>query len=105
MATERPQQPQTEKILNAWTADEACGVLVLAKQHGAQTAAFFALGLDSGARKGELQGLRWTDVDLTTGSLRIDRQFLEGEKGKTEGLVFGPTKTRKTRSLDLSVET
>jgi integrase len=55
--------------------------------------------LDSGARKAELQGLRWSDIDLETGALRIERQFLQDAR------TFGPTKTGKTRTLDLSAET
>lgn len=102
LATERPRGQALPRVLPAWTAEEAAAVLAAARaSQSAQCAAFFALALDSGARKGELQGLRWSDVDLTTGVLRIERQLLR------EGLcpVFGPTKTRKSRTLDLSEET
>jgi integrase len=81
-------------------------VLEAAKEMDTQTSAFIALALDSGARKAELQGLRWSDVDLATGSLRIERQFLRelhAEEGKPPR--FGPTKTGRSRTLDLSAET
>lgn len=75
----------------------------------AQTSALLAVALDSGARKGELQGLRWTDLELAAGTMRIERQCLaasqQGAEGTAEGPVFGPTKTRKVRSIDLSGET
>ncbi len=74
-------------------------MLVAVKATSPQTAALVGLALDSGARRGELQGLRWSDVDLTTGLMRIQRQL----SGRDEnGPTFGPTKTRKVRALDLS---
>jgi integrase len=45
-------------------ADEAATFLKAAKAAGPQPAAFYTLALDSGARRGELAALRWTDVDL-----------------------------------------
>lgn len=94
----RRRRPDDRK---AWTVEEARKVLNAAKQRDAQTAAFFALALDSGARKGEILGLRWTDANLTTGALRLERQLLQGGREPQ----FGPTKTRKERTLDVSTET
>jgi integrase len=100
--TSPPKQTVDHDVVKAWTAEEARKILAAAKGHGPQTAALFATALDSGARRGELQGLRWTDVDLTTRAMRISRQLSgQGEDGPT----FGPTKTRKVRTLDLSAET
>jgi hypothetical protein len=42
---------------NCWEAHEAHSFLKAAKAAGARPAAFYALALDSGARKGELCGL------------------------------------------------
>ena len=99
-ATERPRKPE-EKSLNVWDIEEARKVLVAAKLCSTQTGAFLALALDSGARKAELLGLRWTDIDLTTGALRIERQLIKC----TPKADFGPTKTRRVRTLDLSEQT
>lgn len=46
--------------INLWSADEARTFLVKAKQH--PLFALFALALGSGARQGELLGLKWRDV-------------------------------------------
>ena len=72
-----------------------------ARAAGPQPAAFYALALDSGARKGELCGLRWTDMDLASGKLRIVRQLL------TPGAapVFGPPKNGEPRTVSLAAET
>ena len=40
-------------------------------------AAFYALALDSGARKGELCGLTWAHLDLDAGKMRIVQQLLK----------------------------
>jgi integrase len=61
---------------HAWTADEARVFLATAKAARPQPAAFYALAIDSGARKGELCGLRWSDVDLEAGKIRIVQQLL-----------------------------
>lgn len=99
-ATERPKKHE-ERSLNSWDTEEARKVLVAAKSCSTQTGTFFALALDSGARKAELQGLRWTDINLTTGASRIERQLLK----YVPTPEFGPTKTREPRTLDLSEHT
>ena len=70
LATHRPAAMPVRQS-GSWTAAEASRVLEEAKTLGPQAAALFALALDSGARRAELAGWRWADVDLTTGSLRI----------------------------------
>jgi integrase len=68
--------------------------------------ALFLLAVDTGARPGELLALRWADVDLAEGTLRIERTLFErvGVKG-AERFAFAPTKTpRSRRTLVLSPE-
>ena len=48
-----------------------------------------------GLRKGELLALRWSDIDMNTGTMSISRT-LSRVKGKGRGLVFGPTKTEQS---------
>lgn len=86
---------------HAWTAGEANTFLKVAKAAGTQPAAFYAFALDSGARKGELGGLRWSDVDLDTGKVRIAQQLTRPGPNPT----FGPTKTGKARTITLGSET
>jgi integrase len=82
-------------------ADEARKFLAAAKQAGPQMAAFGALALDSGARKGELCGVRWSDLDLEMGTVTFVRQLVKpGRKP-----VFGPIKNDMPRTVDLAPET
>ena len=57
------------------------------------------LALGTGMRRGELLALRWQDVDLDSGSLRIERSLEETGKG----LRFKPPKSaRGRRSISLA---
>jgi integrase len=87
---------------HCWTATEARAVLREAERTATpQMAAFVYLALDSGARKSELAGLTWADVDLDAGTVRIARQL------DTAGMepVWGPTKTKCRRTVTLGAET
>jgi integrase len=83
---------------HAWTAIEARAFLAAARAAGPQPAAFYALALDSGARKGELCGLTWTNLDLDAGKMRIVQQLLTPGPEPT----FGPTKTGRPRTVSLA---
>lgn len=102
--TTRPKRAQRrdhDARQHCWTADEARRFLTAALAAGPQTAALFAVALDSGARKGELCGLRWQDVDLEAGTIRLVQQLLvPGVKP-----AFGPLKAGKPRTLTLSAPT
>jgi integrase len=48
--------------------------------------------LASGARRGEMLALRYSDIDFTTGKVKIERSL---EQTKAGGLRFKTTKTRR----------
>jgi integrase len=55
----------------------------------------------TGARRGELCAVRWTDLDMELGTLRIERS-LTSPKGKR--YAEGATKNRRRRTIELSPE-
>jgi integrase len=70
-----------------WTANEARGFLAAARDDPLYPA--FVLLLLYGLRRGEVLGLRWTDVDLDGGEIRVRQQI-----GRANGeLRVGPVKT------------
>src|SRR2546422_6252598 len=73
----KPHAPEghQDALAHCWEANEAKAFLTTAKAAGPQPAGFYALALDSGARKGELCGLKWSDLDLAGGRLTIQRQL------------------------------
>jgi len=97
----RPTHDHAAAREHCWSAVEARRFLATTGEADAQTAAFFALALDTGARRSELPALTWADVDLDTGLITISKQLDEAGAAP----VFGPTKTKQTRSFSLGDET
>ncbi|MGH9370240.1 MAG: tyrosine-type recombinase/integrase [Vicinamibacterales bacterium] len=86
---------------NCWEVDEVRAFLAAAKAAGPQPAALYAVALDSGARKNELCGLHWSDLDVDHGTVTIVRQLIKlGRKPE-----FGPVKNGVPRTVDLATET
>lgn len=67
-----------------------------------QERVMFVVLVTTGMRPGEAQALQWPDIDFEHWRLSVQHS-LHRETGK--GLVVGPTKTRKTRSITLRPET
>lgn len=60
-------------------------------------ALFLTLAATTGARRGELLALRWSDVDIERGKISFQRSLLEGP----DGPVVVPTKTRRGHRVAL----
>ena len=102
LVSNKPRKTAGQDVLDhVWSADEAATFLRTAMAAGPQPAAFYTLALDTGARRGELAAVQWSDVDLPVGKVTIRRTLLKGGKAP----VFGPTKTGTIRTLELSAET
>ena len=99
----KPQQRKDHDHIsgNCWEAQEARAFLLAAKKAGPQPAALYGLALDSGARKNELCGLQWTDVDLEAGTVTFVRQLVKPGRNPE----FGPIKNDVPRTLDMAPET
>ena len=79
------------KPVNPLTPDEARRFLAAIRGHRLE--ALFSVALGMGLRQGEALGLRWDDIDLTAGTLRVRHQ-LQRVDGR---LVLVPPKTTKSR--------
>ncbi len=87
-----PPRVTREQVI-ALTPEEARQLL--AQVRGDRWEALVALALASGMRQSELLGLKWGDVDLAAGTLRVQRQL--GRDGR-----FAEPKTKKARrTIDL----
>lgn len=86
--------PRVERQeVQPWTAGETSRFLESMRGH--RLAALFSVGVALGLRKGELLALRWEDVDLEGGSLRVHRTVQR--LGEGMGLVSGSPKTQRSR--------
>lgn len=84
-----PAGPRAEG--RSLTVTQARALLDAARGHPLEAA--FVLGLTCGLRPGELLGLKWEDVDLDQGVLRVNRA-VSRVSGKVQ---VGPTKTAASR--------
>jgi integrase len=72
---------------------EAQAFLEAARESGNRFEALYVLAVATGLRRGELLGLRWDDVDLKRGTLRVGRALVR-EGGRH---TLGETKARRGR--------
>jgi integrase len=85
-----------EQQIDVYSTEEVGAIVEAAKQH--EHGALVLLLLYTGMRRGELIGLKWSDVDLASGVITIRRSM-----GKTEG-GFGAkaTKSGKNRRIGIN---
>src|SRR5262249_34174272 len=81
-----------EHVLSAEELDRL--LAITARDHPTHYA-FVLFLADTGARLGEATALRWIDVDLDGGLVRIERSYSMGRD-------LGPTKTGRSRHVELS---
>ena len=104
LVTRNPTQgcalPKVEhKEMKTLTADQLSAFFQEAKDSGVYE--LYYLDLATGLRRGELLGLKWTDVDLDRGVLKIQRA-ISRQNGK---VVEAPLKTNNAyRTLPLSAD-
>ena len=72
-----PKVPRKE--MKTFTVEQAQAFLAASESEGLKWQGFFTLALTGGLRTGELRGLRWQDVDLTTGSVMIQQSITRVE--------------------------
>jgi integrase len=77
--------------------------LLLEAARGDRFECLYALSLMCGLRMGEALGLRWSDIDLEAGTLRVHRQLQRIREGG--GLVFSEPKNASRRTIDLPQRT
>ena len=104
LVTRNPAQgcalPKVEhKEMKTLTADQLSAFFREARDSG--VFALYYIDLTTGLRRGELLGLKWLDIDLEKGDLRVQRQI-----GRIDGKIIEmPLKTKNAyRTLPLSAD-
>jgi integrase len=93
-----PRMPRGE--IRPLTAEEARRFLDAAK--GERLEALYTLALFSGLRRGEILGLRWSDVDLEERALRVN-QAIQRVGGKLRAAETKTERSRRTISLPSTI--
>ena len=95
--TQLPYGVQSHHV--GWTAEEARRFLAAVDGHRLSPA--FHLAVVAGMRRGELLGLRWSDLDLDAGRLRVAQQLMvEGGRSRLKPV---PGRDRRTVGLSPSL--
>jgi integrase len=95
VAPVKPPQPRREEI-RPLNCEQVRGLFEAAS--GDRLEALYIVAVTAGLRRGELQGLKWDDVDLEAGTLQV-RRTLSEPKG---GYIFEAPKSGKGRSIRLT---
>ena len=94
-----------EKEIEVFEPEEQRQLLAAAraysKEHDPRWFLLVYMGLNTGARKGELFGLKWKHINLNEQELRID-QSLEFSEGDTKGRLKVPKTKSGKRSIAIS---
>lgn len=97
-----PAPAMTTAEMRPFTAEQAAAFTAALRAEPIEWHAFFVTALNTGMRLAELVGLRWTDVELDPGVIRVRQTiaFVPGagssDKG-SKGLVVKPPKTNAGR--------
>jgi integrase len=96
--------PKNKPVIHFWTSVEFTAFMAWIDRLGdLHEKALYQLAVQTGMRRGELLGLRWSDVDWEANTLTIEEQLYRRRHGVGQ---FGPPKTRASRrTIDLSEET
>lgn len=86
----------------ALTVQELSRVLSCVTKEPLKWQAYINLAADSGARRGELCGLQWSDVDWNKGTITIRRNL---QYTPAAGVYETSPKNGKTRTVDIGEET
>ena len=98
----RKDERTQEEESKAFTVSELSRVLSCAEQEPLKWRAYINLAADTGARRGELCALQWSDIDWKSGAVTIRRNL---QYTAAAGTFEAKPKNGKTRVVDVGSET
>lgn len=106
LKVKRPAQKKDDKKESesdkALTVDELNYVLQCLEKEPLKWRAYIQLAVDTGARRGELCGLKWADIDMKECTIVIKRNV---GYTKEKGIFINNPKNGKTRKIDIGEDT
>lgn len=97
----KPRKGEKEAEIKKLKVDEARRLLKLLEAEPLQWQAIIRLMLDTGCRRGEICGLRWSDCDFKNNLIHIQNNL---QYTKAKGVFETTTKGNKSRTLDIDPE-
>ena len=106
LKVKRPAPRKDEAVVDesekAYTADELRHILSCTAQEPLRWQAYILLAADTGARRGELCGLQWADIDWKARTIQIKRNL---QYSPEKGVYSTSPKNKKKRVVDVGQET
>lgn len=108
-STTNPDAPSVYKQSRekeSFTAEQYAALMALLTATGedafktATPSAYFVAALNTGARPGEVDALRWTQVDFRNRTITVDHAIKRADGGRP--LSIGPTKTGNRRDVEMT---
>lgn len=100
--TPRKDESKPDEASKALSLEQLRNVLECVKQEPLKWQAYINLLADTGARRGEICGLHWTDINFETGVINIHRNL---QYTVAAGVYECATKTGRVRNVDIGPET
>ena len=94
----RKDEKKADESEKAYNVQELRHILECLKEESLKWRAYVSLMADTGARKGEVCGLYWKDIDFDAGTVTIRRNL---QYTKAAGVYETTTKTGKARVVDV----
>lgn len=98
----RKDELQGKKTAKAYTAEELALILSSMEKEPLKWRVYVTLAADTGARRGELCGLQWKDIDFSNGVVTISRNL---QYTADAGIYATSPKNGKTRRVDVGEDT
>lgn len=98
----KPSTSRKNTKMKVWSIDEQKAFLGFAKKGPQLYYVLFLLALTSGMRKGELLGLKWSDIDMKAGIISVKRTAVWA--GKSLYLKDSPKTESSIRTIQLPKE-
>lgn len=93
----------TRREMRSLSGEEIAKIIDTAS--GTRLAPLVAIGLASGARRGELLGLKWHDVDFSRGTMSVRRSLEQTKNGGIAEKAPKSGKSRVVRLPEIGIET
>jgi len=84
--------------MQVWDENEVRKFLLAAREVGVHEEAFYTLAIETGMRKGELCGLKWEDIDLSSRRISVRRTLIRSGPEP----ILGPPKAGRSRAVAIS---
>ena len=100
----RPKQSKDNEVDESslfYTPDETRYILSCLNNEPLKWRAYVMLLIDTGCRRGEITGIRWTAIDFESSTILVDRNL---QYTPSKGTYVSTPKGRKKRIVDISPE-